>query len=871
MIQRYLRLILHTSLLVGTSGLLSLLVWTASPVEARTLQPLAHSTQNHTSKAANQGHATVIVLDMSGSMVINDRHGYRCSAADAYIDLSGQNDYIGLVGLDSNGSSSGQFQAAMPWQDPVSAGTFQAREQLKSTLASKSKNCSPDSTTPTYDALNRAFTMLNTITKAQNVSGSVILLTDGAPCPDVDAQVSAINALAPKFGQNGWPIDTIALGADAPLSSSVECSPPGTSSESLHTFLSRIAGASGGQSYADDNGPVSGVSPLNLGPFFVQIFAKYSGDTVKEEVPATSNLPLTQNFSVIDGANSLDVVALKESANVSASLQNPSSQSVSNQTAGVLVSQDDYHVIYKVSNPPPGQWIINASGSGQFLMYSLTKTNFGVAVDSVQLQGSSLATPHALPLGQTLLVTAHLTSNGQPFSSGNYTVRGDISQAGGGTQGDCTGTFTHPFALKANASSYTGTASVPATSLAGTYNVLICVSTGTLLNVVASTIGHVQLAVFPNPLLLSPQTKQPTTATIDATVVQWPFGLPLFYSAPLVDRVSGWPLQGYPAQPVAKLPGQVQWNGNPYPGASIRATAFKLSGQTCDMSGVAQNDKGIPVTITQDSQGDFTAQFPPVSSGNDLYLLNFETSGSFKDSQGSFGPYNDCVQITSRLATFAETQTALLITLFLFFLFLVFLGIVHFFAVPGPFGQWVRNQGASEESNRSFGRARRTNPFSWFLFRNHIYSRQAGMPRGLEFRFRWGKRIDVRPAGFGAADWQLTDGSRLPGRFQLAKELIYRPRSAAEGDFESQARFTIMPDRRRSGGGYGSGSSSSGGSGYSGFGTYESYGGRAGSRKDQKKSRTSSSSPSYGDYSTPRSSSRKGRKGKNSGTWGNGW
>ena len=829
MIQRSWRFIICSMLLAGLIALSSLFFLATPVANAASFAQNAHlaSSLTHARPAAGQGHATIIVLDMSGSMSQHDSQGYRCSAADAYIDLSGTNDYIGLVGLDNNNGNrtgSGNFESAQPWTNPLGTATVQQKQNLKNIISNQSHSCRPDANTPTYDALNQAYNMLDTVTRQQGVTGSVILLTDGVPCPDVDGQINGIrNDLLPKFQARGWQIDTIGLGEDAPISSGIGCTVPGTLAGTFHDFLKGVSSATGGQFYDDGQGPVSGVSPLNIATFFVNIFAKYSGLTPRLEIPPTplNGGTLTQNFNVVDGSTTLEVVAIKENANVSVTLSNPNNQPISPNDNGVFVSQDDFHVIYKIDQPQPGPWIINASGIGQFMMYSLQATNIALVSDGVQLENSPLAAPRPLPLGQTLVVKAHLTNNGQHFSDSKYTLNGSIS-TGGGSQ-DCAHPSS-PFPLSGNAGDYTGTVSVPATSPAGTYDILICASTGTLQNVVASGTFPVRLEIFPIPSFLSPQTSKLTDTPISSTIVQWPLPVQWFYSLPLVDHLSGAALQNLPAQPYANLPGAVQWDGHLYPGAKITATYTKLT--TTDCPSLSQNSGlgGTPLSITQDGQGNFTAQFQPPTTGN--YEVVFETGGTFKDSQGSFGPTVRCINVSIVAPTAGQLEHVLLMTLLFIVIFVFLILLARFYATPRPFGQWVRNQGSLEESNRSFGRARRSNPLQWFLERNHIYSRQAGMPRGLEFRFRYGKRIEVRPHKTGRSDWQLPDGSRLSARFQRTKELVYRPRGIDDGDFTSQARFTIMPTVTKKSGNE---------SNYGGYGDYSGYAGYGGGSTKQKK------------------------------------
>src|SRR5439155_9682563 len=111
--------------------------------------------------------------------------------------------FIGVIGLDNSGSHpTGRphtFQLAQHWQDPVEMNTLRARQGLQQEIAQKSNHCSPDGTTPTYDSLNQALTMLNNSTNGGQLPGSVILLTDGQPDngqspPDTQDQINAINS-----------------------------------------------------------------------------------------------------------------------------------------------------------------------------------------------------------------------------------------------------------------------------------------------------------------------------------------------------------------------------------------------------------------------------------------------------------------------------------------------------------------------------------------------------------------------------------------------------------------------------------------------------------------------------------------------------
>src|SRR5689334_13006874 len=103
------------ALALMTAGLVAMTLTTtlalAAPARAASLRPQAAS-------ATPSKHVTILVLDMSGSMGANDPDGLRCSAANAYIDLSGPGDFIGVVGLtDPNGAHGGphNFPTTVDW------------------------------------------------------------------------------------------------------------------------------------------------------------------------------------------------------------------------------------------------------------------------------------------------------------------------------------------------------------------------------------------------------------------------------------------------------------------------------------------------------------------------------------------------------------------------------------------------------------------------------------------------------------------------------------------------------------------------------------------------------------------------------------
>lgn len=734
---------------------------------------------------AQGGHVTIITLDMSGSMGGsggNDPNGLRCSAADAYIDLSGSdpNDYIGLIGLDNNsGKTTGthNFLTAQDWQTPLNVATIQNRNQLKQTITQKSNSCSPDGYTPTYNALNDAYTMLQSATKQPGVtSGSVILLTDGIPCPNVDEQINAIKSdLLPKFQAAGWPIDTIGLGENAAISSGSGCSPAGTLPGTFHDFLHNdIANATGGTFYDDGNGPVQGISPLNIATFFADIFAKYSGRILHPDIPVTmlnGALP-PQNFTVVDGTSELDVLAVRENQNIQIQLQDPQQQDVS------PLSSDAYHVIYRIMSPTPGPWILSASGSGRFLMDDFQQTNIGLQVDRVGTTGA--AAPHPLPLGQPITVQAHLETNGQSINDNAYRVTEYISYNGNNS---CANPQSSQSAvLQNNGGTYSGTFTVDDTQSAGSYTILLCATAnGSLENVIASQVTAVQLELFPIPFLLSPQSGQPTGSQVSQTVVRWPLPFKWYSAAAWLTSLSSWPLQGLPPVPATNLIVEVQQhNGLPYSGGSLNNTTVT------DMNG-----KTIQPTIVPDGPGKFLLQFEPSIDGTATYKVDLKVSGTYEDSHGVFNDTVRSAQITLVEANSNQIGTATWRT----FLYLAILAglllFAKFIGTPTPYGGWACNPGVSEQGWRRFKRAPRiVHPWQFIWHRNWLNSKLAGMPAGLIIRFNRGRRIEACPDGSKqSVYWRTSGGSQLRPKFQRVELLIF----AQPGQDATRDRYVIKP------------------------------------------------------------------------------
>lgn len=677
------------------------------------------------------GHVTILALDMSGSMGSNDPNGLRCSAAYAYIDLSGPGDFIGVVGLDNNGPTGGahNFPLAQIWSEPIEMATVAARKQLRDTIASKSHNCKPDAATPTYDALHQSLTMLTTATAKTHLPGSVILLTDGVPAPQQNEQINAIQQdLLPQFKQQNIPIDTVALGADG----------------TLRSFLSDLANATSGAYYDDGHGIVSGVSPLNIAPFFVDIFARRNGRTVTHDIPPTalSGGTVSRNFAIGNFVSHLDVVAIKDSPNSRVTLTAPSGQVLPPAVAGTFISSDQHYVIFSVDHPQNGAWQLNVTGSGHFLMDSLKLSTLGLSI-----LAPTAASPQ--PLGQPLAISASLNDNGTPITGSRYSLNGTVSYSGGD------GSYAQEFVLDDHASpgTYTAQITIPTSAPAGTYDITI--HAREVSDTIASANLSVRIELFPAPLLVAPSTGKPTTDTVATTATQWDPALRVIYGVPfgLLTWLSQWPLQGHPVVDAARLDGTVQLDGKPYANASVSGSATRAGSKTA-----------IPLHITTSENARFTAAFTP--SGDGQYTLTFKTQGSFKDSHGDLGTTTRTVALRTQPASLVQEAVAWGITLLYVFILALIVLLIRYLFSQKPFGRLVSNDGGGGEE---FSRARRG--VYGLLHPGAVLSQQMGLDPGLTFRFQRGNRITVAGDGAGRRAFRL-GGDPVPTSPVSASESV---------------------------------------------------------------------------------------------------
>lgn len=720
--------------------------------QAQSLSTVLRASSTLPTSANTAGHVTIIILDMSGSMSTNDQSGVRCSATNAYIDLSRAGDFVGVIGLDNTEATNINTQGfrQVKWViEPREMNTLPNRLALRKAVADNSSSCRPDGFTPTYDALAQALTLLNNATNAngKHYSGSVILLTDGLPCgdnscSDVQPQVNAIEKdLVPQYHQHNWNIDSIALGTDADFS-----------------FLKNISNATGGIFYTDvQNGTAS---PLNIMPYFINIFKTRIGRTPGPQIPSidlgANGGTKSSDFTVGDFVDFLDIIAVKDTPTTSITLNDPSGHEVTAYTPGVFISQDPHYKIYSINGPQSGDWVLTAAGSGNFLMNGLITSFFNVSILSPN------ASHPVWPLGQNLTIQAQVFHQSTLISGTSYIVLAQIIKDGFTLQ-------SKKMSDSASPGTFQAIVLVPENSTPGSYTISVSVEQVTNASI-AEADQSIRFELFPRPSLYT-QSGQLTNGVVDSTATRWDIGLQTVYgqSVGAIQWLSQLPLSDLPARTEVYVPGAIQLQGQLYDLQHVTINAVAT---------FAGSKTPIPVDVINDGSGHFHLLFQTPLDGT--YTITFNTSGTFANSYGDSWTTTSTSRVTIVGATPGSEVKAWVIT-FGYLVLLVFLILlIPFFLRNKPFGECLCIEDG-REVRHIFRKARR-NPLSILLWRNIVKSKQVGMPRGLQFRFMK-PVIQVRLKGSGKQNWLRGDGNALSERFEPVPELRYDPdRQSIKGD-----------------------------------------------------------------------------------------
>lgn len=717
------------------------------------LLPGSHTAPPRSSRAVQAGstttgHLTIFILDMSGSMATNDPGQVRCQAAEAYIDLSGPGNMIGIIGLAG--------ARAQTWLEPSPTDVVSERAALKRAIEERpagTPGCqNPSGNTPTASALDLAWNMLNTASARQNLPGSVVLVSDGVPYPDTNGQLTAIqNNLLPLFQQRHWPIDSIALGTE----------------QVLRPFLQNLAQRTGGIAYDDAQGTVPGqASSLNILSFFTDILSQRTGRTPTRITPLTTLSSGSKAYNLVLGASvrEVDILLVREARegnSISARLTSPGATPVVLPSPLALpytdFEQNPSYVFFSIAGPRAGVWELDVKGNGRFEISTLETSFLQTVFISPQFNGTLLNMNGPFPLIAEVVDTR---SPQAPLALPGLTLTATLTSQGG--SGSAVSRFTtQRYLMKEeqapNPGLFQATILLPTRAADGVYTLTVSAS-GETSEIISENTLTVRLAHFPEPVLASSQ----------AVVYQWPTWMATISHLTLLNQL-------YSAIFAGSRP---QISGRIEPGALPHAAAPLLQATQISPTGAPTS-----LTVVNDSQGAFQVILPEEPPGD--YTIAFTLNGTFENFSGNMGDTLLIIHLHTAAATTPMIVGFFMLTLALSLLILGFLLGLYLFATgPRPSGLCVCESPEEQFDFKLVRRGhgpRRNRPCSEMV--PSVSNGQTHLQKGLRFRFSHRflpagqRRIKVRLCGPDRVYWTASlDGKKLKlshWRYRAASHLHY--------------------------------------------------------------------------------------------------
>ncbi len=339
------------------------------------------------SAAELKDRVTVVVLDQSGSMRLNlpekqprtkasDPLGLRCSAVRLLADLATTRDSLGLVKLESHDdqAGAGADRTAEVLLAPTPMGTAERRDAFKSKV-----DCDhATNNTPIADALQKAYDLLAAVAHKRGdnaIEGRVILLTDGDPQPQRDAQLREIDQLLPRFAQQHWPISTVGLKLHA------------NKNTIAINLLQKIAGATQGRAYDDVD------QPLQLQNVFIDFFAQQTGRSLLAGTTEHLAPNGEARVSVADYALHIDVLVAKSDPHAQIRLRRPgpdySEVSENAPDVELFSTSDRYYAAFSIAKPIKGVWSVQVDRPTDVIVNVLVESHIQVRLENAEITRAS--------------------------------------------------------------------------------------------------------------------------------------------------------------------------------------------------------------------------------------------------------------------------------------------------------------------------------------------------------------------------------------------------------------------------------------------------------------------------------------------------
>ena len=313
-------------------------------------------------------------------IIVADGAAIRDSVENTYLTRS-------LMGLLATLKADHRF-AVVPVEDPSDVmGPFGAGEFQSSGIQYKYvirlDSMETDEGGRFADALAEAHALLGSERAA--IGSAVYVLAGSSPDTDFDRQYRRMVPLLARFKEKGWHIDGIGL--------------PGASADAVG-FLDKIASGSGGRAFE-----------LAVDPGYRDLTDSILTQGAKGSISPAGRHTLRNNdlmtsfINVAPGTREITLLFFKESPLGSLRLSNPDGFEVSagDRTSSYVI-ETPHVVTWKLTDPVPGQWQVEARGmEGVISAWEYSSNKYSIV----------LSAPAPVPLDQATTMAAYVTDGVQ--------------------------------------------------------------------------------------------------------------------------------------------------------------------------------------------------------------------------------------------------------------------------------------------------------------------------------------------------------------------------------------------------------------------------------------------------------------------------
>jgi len=335
----------------------------------------------------------VLVIDSSGSMAQNDATDLRLNAAKVFVDLLGPQDRISVIDFDST------VRVVVP---VGRLSSTRDRKAVKDTIDAIDANGGTD----VGGALEAAYQELSRV-QAPEGRGLVVLLTDGEPdVPGLnntaarERYMNNLQAFVSAFGQQGWPIHTVALTEEADLE-----------------LLRDMARDTRGRFFMAEHASQLATTFTDL-VWSMKNQVTLVHETIKfDEESSEGEYPVTFD----DYTNQVTLLAVSQgAATFDLNVLNPQDEALfSFQSA---FRQNNYTLL-TIPNPEPGEWSVNISGSGSIEL-------FVTADKQVKVWMNGPPPNSKLPLGKNVTFSGSIWLDGSPVGGEDWRLEAEVQKPG---------------------------------------------------------------------------------------------------------------------------------------------------------------------------------------------------------------------------------------------------------------------------------------------------------------------------------------------------------------------------------------------------------------------------------------------------------